>query len=814
MAELLDRLRTTLADRYTIERELGRGGMAVVYLAHDQRHDRRVAVKVLRPELAEFLGAERFLREVQITAQLNHPHILPLLDSGKADGLLYYVMPYVEGESLRKRIDREGQLPLDDALEIARGIAAALSYAHSHDVIHRDIKPENVLLSAGEAVVADFGIARAITEAAGESLTETGISIGTPAYMSPEQASGAHKIDGRSDLYALGCVLYEMLVGEPPFTGPSAQVIVAKHVAQPVPSTRVVRETVPPALDALIQRALAKAPADRFATARDFAEALARAGERWPWRGRMLVPLAAVAVAAGAAIAVFGLPGSHEIEPGEPSALTTGPPTVRVGVLPVLTRDGSADTSRQAQAIQRLFTSTLARYRGLDVVDPLSLNRRVAAETTQAGAEQLREAGRLGLQYVVHITTTRTPRALEVAYSLTHAAEAHIVETGSFSSTDDAMLPTQIRQASGRLAVALEAATGGLAKGLDVDPFLTRVSDSAAIRAFLQGVEYAYRFLPGGGEHFARALELDPDFIGPRVFLVSGLMARGDTAAASRHARVLQSLRPAATPFEQAAIGWAEAAVRGDVESMIRHARVSLAHAPRNNIVLFDLATNLWYVGRPWEAVEPARTAMESGWRFAPLYALWGRLAIEAGELNGLRDTLEFARTFDTPDPFLSGLLEALALFESDTTGAMKYGAAFRAEIGASNVAAGYAELTRPYRSLAQRARERGKPAAAVSLLQRLVDAGAGPPILGLELARALAERGDRRGAESNYVAVAGGELDDPEVLYLAGAVAELLDRPEDARRHFSRYLEVAANGPDALRVRERLRVLGRPGPP
>jgi serine/threonine-protein kinase len=212
-----DRLKSALSDRYVIERELGAGGMATVYLARDPKHSREVAIKVLRPELAAGLGVERFVREIEIAAQLTHPHILPLHDSGEADGFLYYVMPYVEGESLRHRINREGQLPIDDALQITREVAAALSYAHSQDVVHRDIKPENVLLSAGEAVVADFGIARAVSAAGGEHLTETGISIGTPAYMSPEQASGEDRIDGRTDIYALGCMLYEMLSGDAPY---------------------------------------------------------------------------------------------------------------------------------------------------------------------------------------------------------------------------------------------------------------------------------------------------------------------------------------------------------------------------------------------------------------------------------------------------------------------------------------------------------------------------------------------------------------------------------------------------------------------
>ncbi len=272
-------LRTALAGRYAIERVLGRGGMATVYLAQDRKHGRPVAIKLLDPELAAALGRERFLREIETAARLTHPHILPLHDSGEADGLLYYVMPYVEGESLRQRLNREQQLPIEDAVGIACAVASALSYAHSRDVVHRDVKPENILLSGGEAMVADFGIAAAVDAAGGGSLTRTGVVLGTPAYMSPEQAAGERPLDGRTDVYGLGCVVYEMLTGEPPFTGPTGQAIIAKRFTDPVPSARRLRETIPPAVDRAIAKALARAPADRFATPRQFAEALRAPGE-------------------------------------------------------------------------------------------------------------------------------------------------------------------------------------------------------------------------------------------------------------------------------------------------------------------------------------------------------------------------------------------------------------------------------------------------------------------------------------------------------------------------------------------------------
>jgi serine/threonine-protein kinase len=296
-----------LADRYRLERELGQGGMATVYLAHDLRHDRRVAVKVLRPELAAVIGGERFLAEIKTTANLQHPHILPLFDSGRVDGTVFYVMPFVEGESLRDRLGRERQLPIPEAVRIAREVASALDYAHRHAVIHRDVKPENILLHDGQALVADFGIALAASRADGTGrLTETGMSLGTPYYMSPEQALGERTIDARTDIYALGCVLYEMLVGEPPFTGASAQAVLAKVMTERPEAPSVTRDTVPAGIEAAVLTALAKLPVDRFPTAAAFADALAKPDDRPAIRApsrpiaRIVAVTAVVALVAGA----------------------------------------------------------------------------------------------------------------------------------------------------------------------------------------------------------------------------------------------------------------------------------------------------------------------------------------------------------------------------------------------------------------------------------------------------------------------------------------------------------------------------------
>src|SRR5437879_4637686 len=359
MAELLPRLRAALADRYAIDRELGRGGTATVYLAQDLKHGRAVAVKVLRPELAAALGAERFLREIEIAARLTHPHILALHDSGEASGFLYYVMPYLEGESLRDRLNREAQLPVEQAVRIAREVASALSYAHSHDVVHRDIKPENILLSGGDAVVADFGVAGALVEGGADKRTEAGRAVGTPGYMSPEQAMAEPRIDGRADTYALGCVLYEMLAGHPPFLGTTAQEILARHTLDPVPPLRTIRPELPAELDRAVSKALAKAPADRFPSAAAFSEALTHAGAPPSFARQAARP--AVFVAAGVAALVAGYllltrrPDSSE--PGQ-----------SIAVLPFKNIGGDANNEPFSYGMSDELTTALGKVDGLRVV--------------------------------------------------------------------------------------------------------------------------------------------------------------------------------------------------------------------------------------------------------------------------------------------------------------------------------------------------------------------------------------------------------------------------------------------------------------
>jgi eukaryotic-like serine/threonine-protein kinase len=385
LTEWNSRVTAALAGRYHIERELGRGGAATVYLAQDLRHGRQVAVKVLYPELAASLGPDRFLREIEIAASLSHPHILPLHDSGEADGFLYYVMPYVEGESLRHRLRREIQMPVEEAVRIAREVAEALGYAHQRGIVHRDIKPENILLEGEHAVVADFGVAFAIESASSERLTETGLAVGTAVYMSPEQAAGVGRVDGRSDIYSLACVLYEMLAGEPPFGGGTPQAVIAKHMQSPVPDLRVVRPTVSPELQRVIQRALAKVPADRFATADGLAGALgAAASTRRSFSSRKVAAAAGGVSLIALALAVFLARHRNSV----PATVDAGQ-RPRIAVLYFDEPEGDSALRRVAGGITEELIYELSGVRAFQVISrngvapyrdrPVTLDSMVAA---------------------------------------------------------------------------------------------------------------------------------------------------------------------------------------------------------------------------------------------------------------------------------------------------------------------------------------------------------------------------------------------------------------------------------------------------
>jgi len=497
VADLLAHLRAALTGRYTIEHELGRGGMATVYLGRDLKHHRAVAIKVLRPELAAVLGPDRFVREIEIAAGFTHPHILPLHDSGEADGFLYYVMPYVEGESLRDRLNREKQLPVDDATQIAREVASALAYAHSHDVVHRDIKPENIMLVSGQAVVSDFGIARGISEAGGEKLTATGVSVGTPIYMSPEQAAGGGRLDGRSDIYSLGCVLYEILAGQPPFTGPTAESVLHQHLVAEPPHITAIRGAVPAPVEAVIRRALAKAPADRFATAAQFAEALAPisapppASPHPPRRVRRRAAIAAlVAVVIVLAAVATGIWFSG----------SKGTAVQSLAVLPLA--DLSMDSTRGyfADAMTDLMITHLARSPYLRVTSRTSTLR------YRGGQKSVPEIGReLNVDLIVEGSVVRDGQRVRITAQLIRAATDKHVWANTFERDFSRVLALQEDVAK---AIAEQI-------GVKLAPWHTAPTPGEspqAQEAYLRGIYY---YGMGDMMRSAQALEqavmLDPD---------------------------------------------------------------------------------------------------------------------------------------------------------------------------------------------------------------------------------------------------------------------------------------------------------------
>ncbi len=506
MPDLLERLKSALSDRYAIESEIGRGGMAVVFLAEDLRHHRKVAIKVLQPELAAAVGPERFLREIEAVAGLTHPHVLPLYDSGDADGLLYYAMPYVEGESLRQRLHRDTQLPIEEATRIAREVADALDHAHRHGLIHRDIKPGNILLEEGHAVVTDFGVARAISEAGTEKVTATGMAVGTPAYMSPEQAAG-EEVDERSDLYALGCVLYEMLAGEPPYTGPTAQAVLAKKLSEDTPRISVVRETVPDAVAEAVGKALARAPADRFTTAAQFAEALSLEQVRGPvrldraTRKPLMATLISIGVIAVAAIVAL-LMWPHGSSPA-------GPP--RLVVLPFQNL-GAPEDEYFADGMTDAITARIANMAGLQVISRTSA---MLYKNTTKTPEEIGNELRVG--YILEGTVRRerpgdpssrirfTPQLVDVS------ANAHLWA----HPFDEDM--TEVFRVQSDIAEQVASALQVTVLGFERKAMTARpTANQQAYDAYLRGLAH-FRHLTHQSQDSAMAylelaVELDPDF--------------------------------------------------------------------------------------------------------------------------------------------------------------------------------------------------------------------------------------------------------------------------------------------------------------
>jgi TolB-like protein/Flp pilus assembly protein TadD len=604
----MERLKTALADRYALERELGRGGMATVYLARDLKHDRPVALKVLHPELGATLGPERFLREIRLTARLDHPHILAVLDSGEADGLLWYTMPYVEGESLRDRLEREVQLPVGEAVRLVREVADALDCAHEHGVVHRDIKPENILLARGHARVADFGVAHALDAGSTGKLTETGLALGTPAYMAPEQASGG-RLDGRTDVYALGCVLYEMLAGQPPYTGRTAQAVVGQTLGAPVPSVRHLRPDLPPTLDGVIRKALAKSPAGRFASARELARALDRSDSR---PSRVLIGVAAAA----ALVFVIGLGwgiGRPRSDAGDPR--DGAHPLRSVAVLPFQSLSPDSGDAYFATGIAEDVSSQLARLGGITVIAHSS------ARAAGLREGKPREIGAtLGAAALLEGSVRRVGDQIRVTARLVDAHTGAQLWADNYDRTLHDVLGIQ-REISQRIAAALNASlTPGERSALSERPHV----DPEAYRLYLLGRHHFARYTRPAFrrsiEYFQQALARDSTFApayaalaDARVFVVLwGRERPRDLMPAARAAALKASVLDSTLGDAHTALGLIAAAYDWDWKAAEAHFRQAIALSPNSPYA------HMWYgafvlspLGRHDEALAELRRAAE-----------------------------------------------------------------------------------------------------------------------------------------------------------------------------------------------------------
>ncbi len=562
-----DRLEAALSDRYTIEREIGRGGMATVYLAEDVRHHRKVAVKVLLPQLAAVLGADRFLNEIRVTANLHHPNIVQLYDSGEADGDLYYVMPFVEGESLREKIDRERQLSIEEAVSITRAVADALDYAHRRDVIHRDIRPDNIMLHEGTPMVADFGIALAVDHAGGDRITATGLSVGTPSYMSPEQAIGDREATRTSDVYSLGSVLYEMLAGDPPFTGTNVQALVAQVVGEKPVKLRTIRDTVPTQVEAAVEKALAKVPADRFQNTKAFADALVtetavasvaqgRTAPLWSRVARIAVPVAVLALLAWS---FFGRGGQTSVgDSPEPaiagSELTyldlADDPRPAIAVLPFADMSPEGDQEYFSDGISEEIRTVLAK------ISDLRVAARSRAFTYKGRDLDPRQVGdELGVPYLLDGSVRKDGDQVRISAELVNVSDG----LSLWSQTYDRRLEnvfaiqTEIAEAiADSLRVPLGLSQEELVSPtLDMDAYDLYLSGRAAMRRRGPGVGEAVRLFEAAVARdsmwapawagLAEASAINPLYTGMgREYTDSAAWARSFATAEAAARRALQ----------------------------------------------------------------------------------------------------------------------------------------------------------------------------------------------------------------------------------------------------------------------------------